>query len=60
MNDAEPKILKRSPPQEGKAPQVVEQHNKEMGKRADRPAESVKDEDIEKDKVSKKFWEGMQ
>lgn len=29
-----------------------------MAKRADKPAEKVKDEDVENDKVGKGFWQG--
>ena len=55
---AQPKILSRSPPKEGEASEDVQKHNDEMSKRAERPAEKVKDEDLEKDKVGKRFWSG--
>lgn len=38
----------------------MRKHNEEMDKRADRAAEKVKDEDLEKDKVGKGFWTGEQ
>ena len=53
---AQPKIFGESPPNEGEASQEVKDHNKDMDKRAERPAEKVKDEDVEKDKVGKGFW----
>lgn len=37
---------------------ITRKHNDEMAKRADKPAEKVKDEDVENDKVSKGFWQG--
>jgi hypothetical protein len=55
---AQPKILSTSPPKESDASEEVKQHNREMDQRADRPAEKVKDEDVEKDKVGKSFWTG--
>jgi hypothetical protein len=55
---AQPKILSTSPPKESEASEEVKQHNKEMDQRADKPAERVKDEDVEKDKVGKGFWTG--
>ena len=54
----QPKILSASPPQEGDQPEDVARHNREMESRMDRPAEKVKDEDLEKDKVNKGFWSG--
>ena len=56
---AQPKIYSASPPKDEDAPEDVRQHNREMDQRADRPAEKVKDEDIEKDKVGKGFWNGQ-
>lgn len=58
QKDPEPKILNRSPPKDEDAPKDVKQHNEEMLKRADRPNEKVKDEDVEKDKVPRGFWSG--
>ena len=55
---AQPKILNQSPPKEGEGSAEVEQHNKELQGRAERPAEKASDEDVEKDKVSKGFWQG--
>ena len=58
-DQAEPKLYSKSPPKEEEAPQDVQEHNKNVNQRFDRPNEKVKDEDIEKDKVSKGFWSGM-
>ena len=55
---AEPKLYSDSPPKDADAPQDVKEHNEQMSKRADRPTEKVKDEDVEKDKVNKGFWSG--
>jgi hypothetical protein len=57
--DAQPKILNTSPPQDENAPEDVQKHNQELEQRAEKANEKVKDEDIEKDKVSKDFWRGM-
>lgn len=57
-NKAQPKILNQSPPKESEASEDVKKHNREMDARAERPAERVKDEDVEKDKVGKGFWSG--
>ena len=56
-DNAQPKILSSSPPKEGEQ-QDVDQHNKEMTQRAERPSEKVTDDDVEKDKVGKGFWGG--
>lgn len=55
---AQPKILNQSPPDENNASEEVKAHNKEVDKRADRPQEKVKGEDVEKDKVPKGYWQG--
>lgn len=60
QNGAEPKILKDSPPDEKSASQEVREHNKDFEKRVDRPAEKVKDEDVEKDKVPRGYWGGSE
>lgn len=59
-NAAQPKILNDSPPDENNAPQDVKEHNKEVDKRADRPQEKVKGDDVEKDKVPKGYWGGSE
>ncbi|KAF2487586.1 hypothetical protein BDY17DRAFT_289245 [Neohortaea acidophila] len=56
---AQPKILNTSPPKDGEESADVKKHNDEMAKRADKPAEKVKDEDVENDKVGKGFWQGQ-
>jgi len=53
-----PKILNESPPPEDKAPEDVKKHNEELEHRAERVHERAKNEDVEKDKVGKKFWSG--
>ena len=53
-----PKILHESPPPEDKAPEDVKKHNEELEHRAERVHERVRNEDVEKDKVGKKFWSG--
>ena len=57
-NKAQPKIYSESPPKNSDASEDVQKHNREMDARAERPAERVKEEDIEKDKVGKGFWSG--
>lgn len=54
----QPKILNENPPAEGEQSEDVARHNREMDQRADRAHEGVKNEDTEKDKVSKGFWTG--
>ena len=55
---AQPKIYSESPPKNNEASEEVQKHNREMDARAERPAERVKEEDYEKDKVGKGFWSG--
>lgn len=57
-NGAQPRILKDSPPDEDNASDEVRAHNKEVDRRADRPQEKVKAEEVEKDKVPKGYWQG--
>lgn len=54
--NAEPKILNESPPSDDQAPEDVKKHNAEFEGRAERPAERVKQDEIEDDKVNKGFW----
>ena len=56
---AQPKILAESPPGEGEQDAEVKRHNEEMDQRAERPAEKVKKENLEDDKVGKGFWSGQ-
>lgn len=55
---AKPTILSESPPKDSEASEDVKAHNRDMDRRADRPAEGVKESDVEGDKVSKSFWSG--
>lgn len=59
-NGAQPKILKDSPPDESSASEEVKAHNKEVERRAERPQDKVKGNDIEKDKVPKGYWQGSE
>ena len=56
---AQPKLYSENPPKDEEASQDVKEHNEQMSKRADKPSEKVKDEDVENDKVNKGFWSGM-
>jgi len=49
----EPKILKDTPPAKGSEPEDVKRHNEEMDRRADKAHEKMRNEDSNKDKVSK-------
>ncbi|EMC92765.1 hypothetical protein BAUCODRAFT_261783 [Baudoinia panamericana UAMH 10762] len=55
---AQPKILADSPPPSDEASKDVQEHNRDMDKRAEKANEKVSEEDYEKDKVPKGFWGG--
>ena len=56
--NAEPKILNRSPPSGKEQPGEVQEHNKNINQRAKKPAGKATEEDAKNDKVSKDFWKG--
>lgn len=59
-NGAEPKILKDSPPDEKNHSSEVKEHNQEVDRRAERPAQKDKGEEVEKDKVPRGYWGGSE
>jgi hypothetical protein len=54
----EPKLNKgKSPPAEEDLPEDVKQHNREMDKKPEQPADKLGDDQSKKDdKVGKEFW----
>lgn len=55
---AQPKILNVSPPKEEDLPEDVKEHNRDVARRVEKPADQIGDQRSDKDKVDKEFWAG--